>query len=116
MLILPTYISTRENITYNGFCPVMFEGLHFIHMGKHLHNLIISLRGEMLALKTCLTPLLFIEVPVSSHEILKLFRRCSIFFIFLLDFETVLTVWIFLFFTLLLHKHRPILSIYYIRR
>jgi hypothetical protein len=35
--------------------------------GKHLHDRIISLRGEVWAHKTSLTPPLFIEVSVLRH-------------------------------------------------
>ena len=36
--------------------------------GKHLHDRIISLSGEVWAHKTSLTPPLFIGVPVASQE------------------------------------------------
>lgn len=36
--------------------------------GKHWHDRIISLRGEVRVHKTCLNPPLFIEVPVSRQE------------------------------------------------
>ena len=36
--------------------------------GKHLHDIVISLRWEVWAHKTSLTPLLFIEVPVPRPE------------------------------------------------
>ena len=69
--------------------------------GKHLHDCIISLRGDVWDHKISLTPPLFIEVPVPSQDndmscicvlevticlfqrlfdwILELFRRCGIF-------------------------------------
>jgi hypothetical protein len=67
--------------------------------GKHLHDRIISLRGEVWAPNTSLSPPLFIKVPVPGKEserscicglvvlilylsailILELFRQCGIF-------------------------------------
>jgi hypothetical protein len=81
----------------------MFSSLYvsvgiLITCGKHLHDYIISLRGQVWAQKTSLTPPLLIEVPVPRQEseqscicvlgvlILPLYT------IFLLDFGTVPTV------------------------
>ena len=44
------------------------EILNSITCGKHLHDPIISLRGEVWAHKTTLVCSLFIEVPVLSQE------------------------------------------------
>jgi hypothetical protein len=39
-----------------------------IKCGNHLHNRIISLRGEVFERKTSLTPSFLIDVPVPSQE------------------------------------------------
>ena len=51
----------------------MFSSLYvsvgiLITCGKHLHDYIISLRGQVWAQKTSLTPPLLIEVPVPRQE------------------------------------------------
>ena len=68
---------------------------------KQLHDCIISLREDVWAHKTSLTLSLFIEVPVSSQESEQSCTCVSILSLstlFLLDFKTVPTVWIFLVF------------------
>ena len=87
--------------------------------GKHMHVHFISLRGEVWSHKTSLTQQMFIEASVlsqeseqsylcvwginfaSSYEFFIGFLNCSVsvvFFVFLLDFGTVPTVWYFLLF------------------
>jgi len=61
--------------------------------GKHFHDRIISLRGEVWAHKTGLSPPLFIEVLILSQESE---RSCTC----VLDFRNVPTLWYFLFFLL----------------
>ena len=47
---------------------VMREGWHFTYThGKHFHDRIMSLRGEVWFYKTSLTPAPFIKVPVRGH-------------------------------------------------
>jgi hypothetical protein len=47
---------------------VMREGWHFTYThGKHFHDRIISLRGEVWFYKTSLIPAPFIKVPVRGH-------------------------------------------------
>ena len=49
--------------------PSSFFKVHFLlTRGKHLQDQIISLRDQIWAHRTSLTPPLFIEVPVPSQE------------------------------------------------
>ena len=78
--------------------PVIYDGWDFIH------DRVISLRGELWAHKTSLTPPLFIEVSVPSQES----ERSCIFVLFvsilplstmfLFDFGVAPTVFFFLFY------------------
>ena len=54
-------------IVFIGTSTKECEDWHFTHV-KHLNDHIISLRGEVCAHKTSLTPPLLIEVPVPSQE------------------------------------------------
>jgi len=73
--------------------------------GKHLHDHIISLRGEVWANTTSLTPPSFIEVPVPSQESERSYMYICVLglsilplsMIIRLDFGTVPTVWYFFF-------------------
>ena len=49
------------------FIITLFAVYMLLACGRHLHDSIISLRGEGWTHKTSLTPPHFIEVPVSSH-------------------------------------------------
>ena len=76
---------------------------------KHLHDCINSLRGEVWAHKSSLTPPLFLEVSVSSQESgwtsisVSGFDFCLILRFFLLDFEMFRQCGIYLFFILLIY-------------
>ena len=82
--------------------PSVFSNIYFnkgllLIPGKHLHDDIISVRGEIGARETGLTPLLFIAVPVRSHDVERwcmyvLMVSCFHFFmIVLLDIWTITT-------------------------
>jgi hypothetical protein len=66
---------------------------------KHLHDRIISLKGEVRSYKTSLTPRLFIEVPVPSQESKRscicvlVVSSLSLSTILIFGFRTVSTVW-----------------------
>jgi len=69
---------------------------------KHLHDRIISLRGEVWVHQISLTPPLFIEVPISRQEcrpscicVLGLFIW-PLSMVLIFEFGIVLTVWYFL--------------------
>jgi hypothetical protein len=50
------------------FIICLIEYVEKLECGKHLHDRIISLKGEVCANKTSLTPPLCIEVSVPSQE------------------------------------------------
>jgi len=86
-----------------------YVGVHILLIcGKHLHDCINSLRGEVWAHKSSLTPPLFLEVSVPSQEsgrssiCVSGFDFCLFLRLFWLDFGNVSTVWYF-FFILYLH-------------
>ena len=66
-----------------------------------LHDHTISLRGDMVAHKTSLTPSHFTEEPVARHEFewlcvcVLLISTLSLSTISIVDFRTVPTVWYF---------------------
>jgi hypothetical protein len=56
-------------VLYNNVVlPIICEVWHLLKCGNHLHNRIISLRGEVCERKTSLIPPFLIEVPVPSQE------------------------------------------------
>ena len=97
-----------HSILYNNAIrPFICEGGILLAYGKHLHDRIILLGGNVCAHKASLTPPLFVEVPVPSGEIetsCMCVLEVSILplsMIFLSDFEAVSTAWYFFFFILL---------------
>jgi len=57
------------SVLYNNVArPVICNVGILLACWKHLHDCIISLRWEVCAHKTCLTPSLFIKVPVRSKK------------------------------------------------
>ena len=77
--------------------------------GKHLHDYIISIRGEVWVHTTRLTCHLPLKClckarKMSGRVFVRYgYRFCLILRFFLFDFETVPTVWYFLFFILFVH-------------
>jgi hypothetical protein len=76
---MTTSLSRRLNIVFlkfeiiSFFIIMLFSRLYvrlgiLLKCGNHLHNRIISLRGEACERKTSLAPPFLIEVPVPSQE------------------------------------------------
>ena len=94
------------SVLYNNTVRLVVKICILLTCGKQLHDNIISLRGEMLAHKTSISPPRFIEVPVPSQ---KIDQSCICVYgvsilplstILIFDFGIVPTVWYFLLFIL----------------
>ena len=92
-----------------AFCIITLFCRFYVRMdillafGKHLHDRIISLRGDGWSYKTGLTPPLFTEVHIPNQEsqwscicVCQGYRYC-LFYDLILNFRIVPTVWYFCF-------------------